>query len=237
VALTLRATARALYDWEWDEAERDFLAALGRTAVPPTARQSYAMYLLAPLGRFAEARYQLELAREQDPLSPALLASLGQVSLFERRPAAALSHQRSALEIDPDFGPAHLFIGQALSELSEYGDAIQALERACRISGRIGEVVAALGYAHGRAGNHESAKRLGGELEEIASRGYLSPVVTAVALVGQGEREKAVDALEDALRCRALDLGWLGVRPAFAQLADDPRFQALRARIGLRRDG
>jgi tetratricopeptide (TPR) repeat protein len=236
-ALTIRATARALFDWDWAEAERDFLATLGRTAVPTGTRQSYAMYLLAPLGRFAEARYQLELARDQDPLAPALLASLGQVALFERRPEAALSQHRAALEIDPDFGPAHLFIGQALTELGQYPEAVQSLERAARISGRVGEVVAALGYAHGRAGDRLTAERLLAELEARASGGYLSPVLVAMAAAGLPDRARAVAALQAAARGRALDLVWLGVRPAFASLALEPGFQALRERLGLARPG
>jgi hypothetical protein len=41
--------------------------------------------------------------------------------------------------------------------------------------------------------------------------------------------------LEEGFRQRALDLVWIGVRPAFAELAADPRFRGLLERVGLGR--
>jgi hypothetical protein len=48
-----------------------------------------------------------------------------------------------------------------------------------------------------------------------------------------GEVEPAIAALERAAEAREPDLVLLGVRPGYATLRAHPRFQALRARVGV----
>jgi serine/threonine-protein kinase len=232
-ALTVRASLEALGHWAWADAEIDFLAVLGRTVVPPAARQRYALYLLAPLGRLPEARAQLELARRDDPLSPALSASLGQVALFDRRVNEAIAWQRTALELDSSFAPAHLFLGQALAEAGDFPAALHALAEAERVGGRTAEVIAARCYAEGRAGRRAQAEALLAELGEAGADDYRSPVLAAIGWAGLGEVERGVAALETAAAEGALDLVWVAIRPALAPLAADPRVVALKARLGL----
>jgi TolB-like protein len=233
-ALAARATTQAVFEWNWEEAERDFLAAVLRRHAPPSAGQWYALYVLAPQARLTEARERLEHGMRQDPLSTALTASLGQVALFARDYDAAIAHQSAAIEIAPDFFPAHLFLGQALTEAGRSAEAIAALARALALSGRSSEVLAALSVAHARAGQVPEADALYQELTARAANTYVSPVLLALALAGLGRRDESLDALESARDCRAADLIWIGVRPAFDALAPSARYAALLADIGIR---
>jgi tetratricopeptide (TPR) repeat protein len=233
-ALAARATTLAVFEWNWAEAERDFLAALLRRHAPPSAAQRYALYVLAPQGRLAEARERLEHALRQDPLSPALTASLGQIAHFAREYESATAYQSAAIELAADFFPAHLFLGQALTEMGRAKEAISALNIALEQSGRSSEVLAALSAAHASANELSIANDLHQELVERSGTQYVSPVLRGLALVGLGRQEEALDALEAARDCRAADLIWIAARPAFDPIASSPRFAALLREIGLR---
>jgi TolB-like protein/tetratricopeptide (TPR) repeat protein len=233
-ALAARAAVRALFEWNWAEAERDFLAALLRRHAPPSAAQWYAMYLLAPQGRWSEARERLEHSLRQDPLSPALTASLGQIAHFAREYDSAIAFQTAAIELAPDFFPAHLFLGQTLGEAGRPAEAIAALEKALSLSGQSPEVLAALTAAHASAGQQREALAAFDQLTRRETDGYVSPALRSLALLGLGRDDEALDALEVARDCRAVDLIWIGVKPAFDRLRPMPRFASLLQEIGLR---
>ncbi len=233
-ALAARATTRAVFEWNWAEAERDFLAAVLRRHAPPSAAQWYALYVLAPQGRLGEARERLEHGLRQDPLSPALTASLGQVAHFAREYDSAINYQSAAIELAADFFPAHLFLGQALTEMGRANDAIAALTTALDLSGRSSEVLAALSAAHASANQLPAANELYEELVARGATAYVSPVLQGLALTGLGRKDEALDALEAARDGHAADLIWIGVRPAFDPIATSPRFATLLHDIGLR---
>jgi len=233
-ALSAGASVAALYDWSWEDAERDFITAIQRHPGYATARQWYAMHLLAPLGRFADARAELERARLLDPLSPVVLASLGQVALFSGDPGEAIGHHRSALELDPDFGPAHFFLGQAHLETGDTAAALAELDLAARLTQESSEVLAFQALGQARSAHPETAQRLLDTLSARSETTYVSPVLHAIGLLGLGRRDPALEQLERAAAIRATDLVWLGVRSTFAELSDTPDFQALLARLGLR---
>ncbi|HEV8358032.1 MAG TPA: protein kinase [Gemmatimonadales bacterium] len=234
-ALAARATVRAVYQWDWTEAERDFLAALQRHPVPASGRLWYANYLLVPLGRFAEAREQLEEAQRLDPLSPSVSASLGQAALFGGDFEGAIAYHRTALDLAPGFAPAHHFLGQALIEAGRIEEAIATLERAAELSDRSPDVLPALAGARARAGAVDQAEALLQELADRSSDHYVSPLAFAITLLGLGRTAAALDALEQAAAVRAAGLVWLAVRPTFAVLAGEPRYRALLDRLGLNR--
>lgn len=233
-ALAARATIRAVFEWDWAEAERDFLAALLRRNAPPGAAQWYAMYVLAPQGRLGEARERLELALHHDPLSAAVTASLGQIAHFSRQYDSAIAYLTAAIELASDFFPSHLFLGQVLIEAGRASDAIAPLDKAMELSNRSAEVVAALSAAQARAGRQDVAVGLNQELLARTAAGYVSPVLQSLAAIGLDRHDEALDALDAARDRHAVDLIWIGVRPAFDPLKASPRFQSLLRDIGLR---
>jgi tetratricopeptide (TPR) repeat protein len=167
-------------------------------------------------------------------LSPTLTASLGQVAHFAREYDSAIAYHTAAIELAPDFFPAHLFLGQTLGEAGRPTDAVAALERALSLSGQSPEVLAALIASHAAAGDQREAAAALQQLSAREKAGYVSPVLRAVALVGLDRADEALDALEAARDCRAVDLVWIAVRPAFDRLRSSPRFGSLVQQIGLR---
>ena len=226
-ALTARASARALYRFDWRGAEDDYLAALAVREQSPGTHQWYAMHLLAPRRRFAEARAHVARARELDPLSPSIAASAGILRLYERDAPRAVHELGLVIAQHPAFGLAHYFHGLALTELGRHAAALEALDRAVLLSGASAETRSALAYAHARAGNAPASREIFTALLQYARDSYVSPVLVAQNYASLGEPEQALDMLDRALAEHAADLPLIALRPSFDSLAGYPRFAAI----------
>jgi serine/threonine protein kinase/tetratricopeptide (TPR) repeat protein len=232
-AYACRGCVRSVYDWSWAEAEHDFRRAIDLKPSYPTAHHWYAINHLVPMGRFAEATEELHRALDLDPLALAIKTSLGMKSYFAGRYDDAVRELSKTIELDEAFGMAHLFLGATYTELSRFPEALGELEAAVRFSGRSPEIQAALGYLHGVSGDVDGARRVLDELRRHGDERYVSPARLAQVHCGLGERAGALDRLEEAHAGRAADLAWVGVRPVFASLREEPRFIALVTQMGL----
>jgi len=224
-ALTARGSIRALYSYARADAERDFLAALTLREQYATTHQWYAMHLLAPQSRFVDARARLARARALDPLSPAIAASSGILRFFERDYEQAVAEYRAVLTQHPGFDFAEYLLGQAYTAMERFDDAVLVLRHAAHASQRSTEVVAALACAVALSGDEISARELLQELQLRSESTYVSAALLAQIHLALGERELALDALEQALTMRAMEMPLLAVRPAFDALKGDPRFE------------
>ena len=90
-----------------------------------------------------------------------------------------------------------------------------------------------LGYAYAVAGQKGKAQQIVEQLNELAKRRYVSPYHLAVIYAGLGEREQALDRLEQAADERFNWLVFLRVEPQFDSLRSEPRYAALVRRMGL----
>jgi serine/threonine-protein kinase len=66
----------AVYDYDWREAERQFLLAMENDPIPSVVHVQYGLFYLHPLGRTEEAIKQIEQGLKGDPLN-----LMGQISL------------------------------------------------------------------------------------------------------------------------------------------------------------
>jgi TolB-like protein len=232
-AYACRGCVRSVCDWSWSDGEHDFRRAIDLKPSYPTAHHWYAINHLVPLGRFEEATEELHRALELDPLALAIKTSLGMKCYFAAQYDDAVRELSKTVELDESFGMARFFLGATYTELSRYSEALGELEAAIRLSGRSPEILAALGYLHGVSGQIEGARGVLDELRSLADQRYVSTARLAEVHIGLGERSEALDRLEEAHTDRAADLAWLAVRPVFASLRADPRFNALLTQMGL----
>ena len=145
----------------------------------------------------------------------------------------ALNQCKKALDIDPDFFPAHLCTGLVLEREGRFTQAIESLEKAFRASGGSLFVRAVLSGTLAFAGRQDDARAMLRELEERSAEEYVSPVPVAIALAALGEYEAAFARLDDGLRFHCPRAIWGKVDPRFDILRSDPRYADLLRRIGL----
>jgi tetratricopeptide (TPR) repeat protein len=218
------------YEWRWEAAEAEFRRAIELDPAYSTAHQWYANYLTA-MGRIPEAVEHVREAQERDPLSLIANAALGWCQYYARDYTQAVAQLRRTLELNPDFEMAHLWQGQALAQLGEMEAAVRELEEAVRLSRGTPLTRAALAHALATAGRRDSARAVLAGLTAPGER-YVPSFEIAKAHLALGERATALDWLERAHEERAHSMAFLAVDPQLDALREDPRFEALRRRVG-----
>jgi TolB-like protein/Tfp pilus assembly protein PilF len=222
---------KTYYDHDWPGAETEYLRAIELNPNSSIAHQRYGSYLMY-LNRFQEAAAEYDLAQELDPLSlrinlgvAANMIAMGQ---FDR----ANKQLQKTLELDPNYYPAHHGLGMLRLSQGRYEESIAEFQKACQLESGADVSLGLMGYAYGLAGKRSEAQEILGKLKESSARRYVSPYSFAVAHIGLGEKEQALNYLDKLYAERNDWLVWLNVAPEFDILRSEPRFLELLRRIG-----
>ncbi|MBZ5724382.1 MAG: hypothetical protein LAP87_05235 [Acidobacteriia bacterium] len=227
-ALASLAVLSYAFDHDWASAERDFERAL--TLNPSYARGhlQYAMGLITR-ARFEAAIAHIRQARVLDPLSYAIGNDLAVALECAGRYEESIATARQTLRSDPKFAYAHVPLGSVLALQGNPAAGIAEIELSVQALGRDAWILGPLGYALARAGRKAEAESIAREIEPAGDGG----VDLARVYAGLGDHPRALDALERAYTQRIVDVNFMAVDPMFAGLRGEPRFLALKRRMGL----
>lgn len=225
-----RAFIMWTFDYDWGPALSEYERALELDPSSDLTHYFYGLYL-GVIGQFDRSHALLARAAELDPLSLVIPSAQGWVFMFARRFADAERALRRVLEVDPEFFLANWWLGEALVELGKHDEGIASLEKALSLSKGISRLVGYLGYAYGVAGRADEARRQLAELRERERAGYVPPYFFALVHCGLGEKEHALDRLEQAYAVRDTMLRDLKADPHWDRLAGEPRLLALIERM------
>ena len=214
------------YYWAWTEAEKEFKRAVEMNPNYAMAHNWYAQHL-AFTGKSQEALREAKRAQEIDPISPWNNSAF--VSFLARQYDDAILAAQKTLELDPNFAVAHMIIGLSYVQKKMYEEGISELQK----SSANPDSRALLGYAYAMAGKKTEGRKIVIELEQSATKKYVSPFPIAVAYTGLGENDRAFAALEKAYEEKSWGMGMLRVNPVFDPIRSDPRFAALLRRVNL----
>jgi tetratricopeptide (TPR) repeat protein len=228
-AFASRAYIRAIYDYDWLEAEEDFKRAIELGPGYATARQWYSVYLTA-MGRHDEALVESRLTRKLDPLSGIANVTPGWTHYFARQYDRAIEEFERALELDHDFVPARLMLGWAYTQKGLWTEAIDELRQALETD-RNPALVAKMGEAYAVSGKRTEALEAIRTLQEMSETRYVDGYHFATVYAGLGEKDQALEWLFKAFEARSNSLILLNVDPVFDSLRSDPRFQDLLRRM------
>jgi serine/threonine-protein kinase len=224
----------ALHEWKWAEAEEHFRRALDLNPGYATAHHWLACDFLPIFGRFEEAMREIEIAVALDPLSPIISEGQAFLLILQRRYEEAEVLVRAMLDAKPSFFRAYATLGRVLVQMGRHDEGIEMLERAITRVGALPTILGALGQAYGRSGEVEKARRMLTRLETMRSISYTPASCLALTCSGLGQIDDAITWLEKGVEQRELNVGLIGVHPAYDDLRGDSRFEKLVARLGLR---
>lgn len=226
--------ATMFYDHDWPRAEKEFRRAIELNPSNAHAHVGLAQYFVSN-ARFEDGLGEIERARELDPVSLGINFDQGWFLHFARRGDEAIARLLKTLEMDVNFAPAHLGLGNAYELKGEYDRAIAEYQTAIALSGQVTSWVGSLGHAYAMAGRKNEARQILKRLEELSRHGYVSPYHTALIYIGLGEKDKALEWLEKSYDDHYWMTAFLKVDPRLDPLRPDPRFQDLLRRVGLDR--
>jgi serine/threonine-protein kinase len=211
-------------DFDYGGAEREFKRALELNPGSADALDTYGR-LLAGLERYDEALEVQARAHELDPLEH----RLDRVSTLLRagRYDEALEPARRIVDNEPDFAHGHATLGWTYLLLGRPDDGLAGLRQAVSLSPENTMYRAQLGQALAITGDSAGARQVLRELEELATRRYVSPYHLAYVFTGLGEHDKAMDYLEQAYKERGGAMYGIKGSFLFGSLRTHPRFKAL----------
>ena len=227
------ATILKNYDWNWMDAEKEYRRAIELNPNYATAHYHYS-YLLAELGRFEEAIREATEALSRDPMSALLNAGLGFVLLHARKLDQCIEQALTAAEVDPNMTLCYWILGTAFEQQGKYREAIEAYEKCIALGGGAALSRAFIGHVYAKSGEREKAWDALRELQELSKTRYVPSLASAILYDGLMEKDLAIDALDRACNNRETDLVVIKVWSHFDNLRDDPRFQEIERRVGLR---
>jgi len=227
------ATVLQYFDWNWAGAENEFKRAIELNSNYAAARCHYS-YLLSEQGRFEEAIGEAIEALSRDPMSPLLNATLTFVLLHARRYDWCVKQCLTAIEVDPSMTLSYISLGTAYEQKGMYAEAIAAYETGISLGGAVALQKGFMAHVYGTVGDSERARGLLREVEELAETSYVPLFTSALIHEGLGEAELAIKRLQQACEKRDAMLVYIKAWPHFDKLRDDPRFQEIERRVGLR---
>jgi serine/threonine protein kinase len=227
--------------WSEDDAqgaEEEIKRAIRLNPNYATAYAYYGCYLVW-LGRVAEAPPYFARAREIDPASPVHATVSGFPFYALRQFDQAIAQFRKALEVNPNFGFAHMWIGRASEAKGDYETAINEYEQIDLKTARDTAPVRGR-YAALRKALREGSERgywqkvLEFELERQTKNLLEASRYESLAMIYArlGEKEKALKQLEKEVETADYDIR-LKTEAAYDCLRGDPRFKALLKKAGL----
>lgn len=236
---TLLGFVKAHYDYDWAGAEREYRRALELNPNDAYAHLFYSNSYLSPLGRHEEAIAEMGKAISFDPFSPPIQSFLGRTYLWARQYDKALAQFNKCAEMFPGFAIDHERLAHLYTYTGKFEEAISEETKARLLAGEDPKSVLKKEDALRRALKKEGPKGYWKQVTEYSRmpenppEAYRGPYGMAILYARLGENEKALQALEEALNQRALEMTEIGVEPALDPLRGQERFQNLLQRVGL----
>jgi TolB-like protein/Flp pilus assembly protein TadD/predicted Ser/Thr protein kinase len=232
-AHTALASTLWQYDWNWEEAGKEFQRAFELNPGHAPTYHLYAIYLYE-LGQLDEAMAAIRRAEQLDPVSPNIARAAGHLLAAQNQYDQAITELHRAIDLDPTHFNTHVGLGDLYVRMGRFPEAFAELEKADQMSGGNPPVRSHLARGYARGGRKREAERLLAELLPKAKPDYLAVAIARIYM-GLGKKEDAIGWLEKGVDGHDNGVTDLGVGPDWEPLRSDPRFQALLRRIGLPR--
>jgi DNA-binding winged helix-turn-helix (wHTH) protein/tetratricopeptide (TPR) repeat protein/TolB-like protein len=220
------------YEWDWQQADREFRRAIELNPNYSLAHTWDALYFSAK-GQMSPALEQAQRGLDLDPLSLMASTELGRVYYWDRQYDKAISSYRHAIELDPYFARAHTRLGMALAAKKDYSGAIREFQEASRLSGPDPYLEGLTGYAQALGGDSKDARNILVDMTKRSRDRFVPAFSVALLYIGLGDRDRAIDWLEQAYQDRSTYMVYAKVDPLLESLRSDQRFIALLKRMDL----
>jgi TolB-like protein/Tfp pilus assembly protein PilF len=219
-------TIKYVYEWDWNAAEREFLAAIKLNPNYTLARYWYVVFLMLS-GRFSEADEQLQHLALIDPLSLSLNKTYASLLFYQKRYEESIHQAEKTLELYPDCIPVYPAMAICYAMTGEHGKGLDLMQKGYEAAPSPSRL-AVLGYLHAIGGDTKKAVKALEEAERQTDSLLMDNFYVYVAL----ERiEEGFDYLENSLKQKELEHVALLVDPRADPVRGHPRFDEILQKI------
>ena len=227
-------TINLFYDWDWMAYEKYMKRAVELNPNLAHIHHMNAEYFTI-MERFDEAIKEIKRALEIDPLVIMYHAVLGRILAYSGRVDDAIEQFHKTLEMDPNYPKTHWLMGVTYLHKGKYEDAIASFKKAIELTGGDDpQSFGQLGYAYAKSGQREKALNVLRELEERSRQRYVPKANIGTIYAALGDIDKTFELFEKAYEERDQVLLYVRVSFDLPNVETDPRYIALRKRMGLK---
>lgn len=221
------------FDRDWQGADHEYRRSI---QCNPDYALGYHWYanLLAAKGQHEAAHIAIMHALEIDPVSIITLVWAGVTSHLAHQYDEAIRHYQSALELDPHFIWAHMYMAQALEQKGNFREALREFETTIQLAGGNNCVKAMKAHAYAVAGDKSSARELLDEIKGTAASHCMPSYDIAATHAALGESSQTVAWLNRACSERNMKLFTLPQDPRFDPLRHRSEFKQIVEQMGLK---
>ena len=237
--LATLAQIKAYNEWDFSGAEEDYKRTITLSPNYPPARQWYAQFLHW-MGRLDEAKAQIQIGQQLDPLSLIMSTDRAEILLHMNQLDAATAQIKKVLELNPGYETAHFVLGEIYEREQKYDAALAEYKDGIRLTGQGQDYeapsIAVEARLRAEAGRRKDATQLLARAERLlAKRPPPEPSgqILASAYAALGDKNNAFLWLERDYAVRWPSLITLKMDQWLDPLRNDPRFADLLKRIGL----
>jgi tetratricopeptide (TPR) repeat protein len=231
-AHTSLAFIKLNYEWDWPGAENGFKRAIALDPNYGNAHHWYSHYFMA-MGRTRESLAESRVALDLDRLGLVMNVHMGWHYFYARDYDRAVEQFHKTLELEPNYGLTHWYLGMTYVQKANYEKALLELQKSKDLLSENVGVEADIGYCYAVQGSRLKAETVIDDLEDLSRRRYVSSYLTALIYTGLGEKDLALEWLEKAYEERSDLLVYLKVEPRLDSLRSDPHFNELLHRMAL----
>jgi len=230
-ALAVTASAKALYQFDFEGAHRDYEKGVQLHPNDATTHHWFANDVLANLGDYERELAEMRRALELDPLSSILHNNTGNAFVHNGRFDEAIAEYRKAVELDSTFYLALWNHGLLLELQGKIPEAIAQYEKAGAITNDP-TPLGMLGHIYGTTGRKDEARKILEKLKKMRAERYIAAYPLAIVALGLEEKEEALKWLDQAYQDRDGNaIAPIRIDPLFKPLRGDPRFEALAEKV------
>jgi tetratricopeptide (TPR) repeat protein len=227
---------KQLYRFDTLGAIAEFERAIQLNPNDATAHHWLANHSFSALGQVDREIAGMKRALELDPLSLIINTNLGQAYVYARRFDEAIAQLHKTVEMDGAFYAARYLLGQALELSGRTVEADVEYRRTVALTDDL-FAKALLGHLCATTGRKDEAREILQQLHHAQELGYVHGYNFALVELGLGNRDEALNWLEQAYRNHdGFDMAPIRVDPFLEPLHGDPRFEALAEKIVPARD-
>jgi TolB-like protein/DNA-binding winged helix-turn-helix (wHTH) protein/Tfp pilus assembly protein PilF len=200
-AHVLLADVHLGFDWDWAAAEAEYRKALELNPNVPEAQLGYATYL-ASLGRVDEAISRVQQAYLFDPLAVQSRNEALWIYYFSGRMPETVAQCQKTIELEPQADLPYAMLAMAYAQMGKRPETLQAAENVMRLS-KSPSVITTTASALAHVGESGQARKVLDKALELAKERYVCRFLVAAAYTELGEKEKALESLEQGFLQRS----------------------------------
>jgi len=227
-AHTIQGWIKLCYDWDWQEARKEFERALELDPNNAIARHGYGDYLTI-MGYPDEGLKQINLGKSYDPFSPIAIIPSVYHLIFLHRYDEIIDECKQLLEKYPNMSGLRDSLRDALWLTGNYEESYNEI---LKISAGDNILKGALEHGYKIAGPRGAIKELANTLANTF-KPYTGASLTIASLYALiNEKKATLEWLEKACQEHAPFLVHLKAHPVFDFIRSDPQFHSIIQKIG-----